>query len=170
MTTDSEADDSGPAARPIVVREATRAELQDALDVQHAAFERVARMFGIPPERLSAVTETLDTLTEQSDGGVLFLVAVAETHVVGTVRARVRPDGVVEVGRLAVDEAVQRRGVGRRLMGEVELRYPQARRFELFTGAEAEGPLALYGSLGYLPFRRQAGESVDIVWLAKERD
>ena len=161
--------EAGAVSGGLVVHEAANAELRAALDVQHAAFERVARMFGIPPDRLSAVTESLVDLIAQRDAGSSVLVAVVAGCVVGTVRALVRPDGVVEVGRLAVDESFLRQGIGRALMRAVEQAYPKSRRFELFTGAEAEVPLALYEGLGYRTFKRQAGENVDIVWLAKDR-
>jgi hypothetical protein len=54
-------------------------------------------------------------------------------------------------------------------MRAAETLYPRATRFVLFTGASAAGPLALYSKLGYKAFRTQKAGSVDIVWLAKER-
>jgi hypothetical protein len=52
----------------------------------------------------------------------------------------------------------------------VERAFPTADRFELFTGADAVEPLALYGRLGYRAFRYEQFESWSMVWLAKERD
>jgi ribosomal protein S18 acetylase RimI-like enzyme len=88
---------------------------------------------------------------------------------VGTVRATARGDGTVDVGRLAVVADALRRGVGRSLMRAVEDRFPEARRFELFTGAEATVPLALYRSMGYRVIRTEPGDAVPVVWLAKDR-
>jgi hypothetical protein len=51
----------------------------------------------------------------------------------------------------------------------VEKDRPAAVRFELFTGADAVGPIALYESLGYRIFSREQYERWAMVWLAKDR-
>ena len=148
---------------------ASRAELPDVLHVQRAAFSRVARMYDIPPERLSAVSETVPDLESLMDGGFVFWLARVDGRSVGTVRAEVRDDGVVEVGRLAVEDGFEGRGIATALMGAVERFWPRAHRIELFTGAMATGPLALYGKLGYGVFEKPGELREGIVWLAKER-
>jgi predicted N-acetyltransferase YhbS len=159
-----------PDGRPdLVIDVATESDLTEALAVQHAAFARVARMFGIPSNNLSAVRETLQDLRAFRDAGATILVARVGDRVVGTVRATPRRDGTVDVGRLAVVADALRRGVGRSLMRAVEDQFPEAGRFELFTGAEAMVPLALYRSMGYRVMRTEPGDAVPIVWLAKDR-
>ena len=148
---------------------ASRDDLGDVLRVQHSGFLRVARMFHIPPDRLSALTEGLEDLQSMMDGGYAFLLSRADGRVVGTVRAELRHDGVVEVGRLAVDDGYERRGIATALMLSIEDVWPQARRVELFTGAQATVPLSLYAKLGYELFDKPGEVREGLVWLAKQR-
>jgi ribosomal protein S18 acetylase RimI-like enzyme len=67
---------------------------------------------------------------------------------VGSVRGRLEGD-TCHIGRLVVHPRLQRRGIGARLMREIEGRFPKARRYELFTGHLSEGNLRLYRRLGY---------------------
>ena len=75
--------------------------------------------------------------------------------------------GTVEIGRLVVDDGWLRQGIGSALMELLEASYPEAERFELFTGAEADIPLALYGKRGYREYRREQTPGVLLVWLEK---
>ena len=153
---------------PEIVR-ASREELAEVLGVQHAGFLRVARMFDIPLDRLSALTEDLEDLQSLMDDGFAFLLARVDGRAVGTVRAELRDDGVVEVGRLAIEDACERRGIATALMLSIEDVWPQARRVELFTGALATVPLALYAKLGYQLFEQPGEVREGLVWLAKQR-
>lgn len=161
---------TGRREHDISITVASRADLPEALRVQRAAFTRVAAALDIPADRLPPLRETLADLERLHDTGFRFLVARNDDRLLGTVRAEQRPDGVVEVGRLAVDDGQQRRGIGSALMHSLEDSYPQARRFELFTDAEASEPLALYVKLGYALFREEVLHDVRLVWLAKDRD
>jgi hypothetical protein len=53
-------------------------------------------------------------------------------------------------------------------MGALEAAYPEARRFELYTGSEATDALALYAKLGYRVFRRDEFDDWTRVWLGKD--
>jgi ribosomal protein S18 acetylase RimI-like enzyme len=83
------------------------------------------------------------------------------------VRARL-DDGTCHVGRLVVHPRLQRRGLGTRLMREIEASYPDARRYELFTGHLSAANLRLYRRLGYQEFREDAvSPALRLVYLEK---
>jgi GNAT superfamily N-acetyltransferase len=137
------------------------------LRVQRVAFGRVAAQFGLDPQQLPPLVETLDDLRMLHASGTYFFIATAPSGVVvGSVRA-LATDGVVEIGRLVVDDGWLRRGVGTSLMITLESRYPDARAFRLFTGAEASAPLNLYAALGYRETQRDESHGVSLVWLEK---
>jgi GNAT superfamily N-acetyltransferase len=160
------------AATDIAVRLAGRADLAEALRVQRAGFRRVAARFGFDDADLPPMRERLADLEGLHEDGVCTFLAFAPgqagERAVGTVRAVVRGDGVVEIGRLAVDDSFVRRGVATTLMRALESAYPDARRFELFTGSEAADALALYARLGYAVFRLEEIDDWTRVWLAKD--
>jgi len=165
---DTEHDTSASRTAPEIVR-ASRDDLAEVLRVQHAGFLRVARMFDIPLDRLAALTEDLGDLQSFMDGGFAFLLARVDGRAVGTVRAELRDDGIVEVGRLAIEDGYERRGIATALMLSIEDVWPPARRVELFTGAMATVPLALYAKLGYQLFEQPGELREGLVWLAKQR-
>jgi ribosomal protein S18 acetylase RimI-like enzyme len=110
--------------------------------------------------------ETVCDLLAEFEGGTRFFVAVEETQsIVGAVRARRTADSV-HVGRLVVDDDWTRCGVATNLMRALEASFP-SEAFELFTGADAEAPLALYLKLGYRVTRRDEEGPVPLVWLEK---
>lgn len=140
-------------------------EFTELLEVQHRAFGRVADAMGLIPEHLPPLQETVVDLEGLHAAGTRFFVARDENgRVIGGVRSE-SSGGVVSIGRLVVDDGWERRGVATALMDAVEAASPDAMRFELFTGAEAEGPLRLYRQRGYVIDRVEHHGAVELVWL-----
>ncbi len=153
------------APQPMIVQRAEAGDAGEILCLQRAAYQSEALLYGTP--RLAPLTQTLDELRRDLDEQ-LVLKATIEERIVGSVRALVE-GGTAFIGRLVVAPDLQRRGIGTRLMAEIEAALGQgADRFELFTGDRSEGNLALYRGLGYAAFdRREAGEGVTLVFLEK---
>ena len=148
-------------------RAADEDDLDQILGVQHRAFTRVARALDIEAENLPPLNETVEDLAGLLAEGMHYFVATdAKGRVVGSARGRLRAD-VVEVGRLVVDDGWQRRGVATAVMDLLESSFADARSFELFTGAEAHEPLALYAKRGYVTVRTETISGVELVWLEK---
>jgi GNAT superfamily N-acetyltransferase len=62
----------------------------------------------------------------------------------------------------------QGKGIGGMLMRQVEQRFPQAQRFELFTGHRSNRNLSFYQHIGYVPFReQQLSDHVTLIFLEK---
>jgi GNAT superfamily N-acetyltransferase len=148
------------------VRIATREDLPAILAVQHEAFGRVADECGIDPSSLPPLVESLDCLERLWRTGTLFFVACDDRTIAGSVRALLKDD-VVTVNRLVVATSRLRRGVASSLMDALEAHFSSVRAFELFTGAEAIVPLALYRDRGYRHSHREIMHGVEVVWLAK---
>jgi GNAT superfamily N-acetyltransferase len=148
----------------IPIREAVPGDAAEILALQHLCYRSEAQLngdFQIPPL-------LQDLAGMQADlAGQRVLKAVVDERIVGSVRACER-DGTCHVGRLIVHPELQNRGLGTRLLGEIEACFPDATRFELFTGARSERNLYLYQKLGYVPFRReQLSERTALVFLEK---
>jgi ribosomal protein S18 acetylase RimI-like enzyme len=79
-----------------------------------------------------------------------------------------RPDHLF-IDDVAVRVDQQRRGIGKRLLAfaEAETRRHGHREIRLFTNATMVENIALYQSLGYREFRREACQGTDIIYMRK---
>lgn len=153
-------------------REASAEDLEASTRVQHKGFSRVAQDVGVDPCEMPPVRETLEEVRRLHREGMRVFVATvaseAGERIVGTVRGLMRDDATVEIGRLAVDDEFQRRGIARALMLGLEAAFTDACRFELYTGSNATGPLALYAQLGYRIYAREDYGEWTLVRLEKD--
>jgi ribosomal protein S18 acetylase RimI-like enzyme len=100
----------------------------------------------------------------------LFLKAVLDGRIIGSVRANAR-EGTCYIGRLIVHPDFQNRGIGTRLMDEIEKVFSGCERFELFTGDRSERNLQLYQKRGYLIFKTaKITDQTNIVFLEKKSE
>ena len=152
-----------------------RAELADAaeiLELQKLAYRGEAAIyneFGIPP-----LTQTLDSMRADLERQTCLKAIIDAPmggcpcgSIVGSVRAYLS-EGTCFIGRLIVHPDLQNRGIGTRLMSEIEHLFSHAARFELFTGHLSERNLYLYDRLGYRPFKRERiSDALTLVYLEK---
>jgi ribosomal protein S18 acetylase RimI-like enzyme len=147
--------------------EISKATLEDAVEIlaiQKLAYQSEAQIYNdwtIPP-----LLQTAVEIRDEFDTHV-FLKAVSENSIVGSVRARMMGT-TCYICRLIVHPMWQNRGLGTRLVTEIEIMHRDAARFELFTGSQSSENLHLYHKLGYKEFRREPLSSqVELVYLEK---
>jgi DNA-binding HxlR family transcriptional regulator/GNAT superfamily N-acetyltransferase len=150
------------------VERAGIADAGELLTLQRAAYVTEARLYDDP--ELPALTQSLPELADELRS-VVALKAVVDHRIVGAVRARV--DGsVLRIGRLTVSPDWQGRGVGSRLLDEIE-NQPDlgVDRAALFTGHRSAGNLRLYARHGYREeHREKVHERLVLVHLTKPID
>jgi ribosomal protein S18 acetylase RimI-like enzyme len=148
----------------IQLNQAAPQDLEEILALQKLAYQSEAELhddFSIPP-----LHQTLSEIKEEFQQQ-LFLKVVEQDTIVGSVRAYEK-DGTCFVGKLIVDPAFQNKGIGTKLMLEIEKRFEHLKRFELFTGYKSEKNLYLYNKLGYKKFRREKiSDKLTLVFLEK---
>jgi GNAT superfamily N-acetyltransferase len=148
----------------MVIEPAGFEDAEDILALQKLAYLSEAIIhddYTIPP--LHQILE--ETLTEFENQCVLK--ATLERRIIGSVRAHMRA-GTCYVGKLIVHPDFQNRGIGTRLMHEIEGCFPDAERYELFTGHKSQRNLYLYQKLGYRPFKSEMiSEKLTLVFLEK---
>jgi ribosomal protein S18 acetylase RimI-like enzyme len=130
---------------------ATVEDAAEILALQKAAYQSEALLYNsdsIPP-----LLQTLDEIQSQF-ATRLFLKAVEEERIVGSIRGY--QDGTTcHIERLFVEPERRGRGIGSGLLEAIESHFPQAERFELFTGHKSESNLRLYERAGYRVFARK---------------
>jgi ribosomal protein S18 acetylase RimI-like enzyme len=148
----------------MIIRRAAAEEAEQILDLQKLAYLSEARIYNdysIPP-----LQQTRDEIEADFQSHV-FLVALEGGAIVGSVRARADNETCL-VGRLMVHPDLQDRGIGTRLMNEIEGCFPEVKRFELFTGHSSRRNIHLYRKLGYRFFRSEKiSEKLTLVYMEK---
>jgi ribosomal protein S18 acetylase RimI-like enzyme len=153
-----------------------RASVDDAAEIlalQKLAYQSEAALtntYDIPP-----LTQTLPEMEADLERQVV-LKLVQETGpagpaIVGSVRAYEK-ESTCHIGRLIVHPDHQNRGLGTRLLREVERAFAgKCARYELFTGHKSARNLYLYGKLGYHEFKRESvNQALTIVFLEQSAD
>jgi ribosomal protein S18 acetylase RimI-like enzyme len=132
--------------------------------LQRAAYRREAELYS--DETIPPLTESLAAIEEVFTRAVI-LKAVADGRIVGAVRGEAAGE-ICHIGRLAVHPDCQGRGLGARLMQQIEEAFPEVSRYALFTGHKSLGNLRLYARLGYGQVRREEVHAgLELVYLEK---
>ena len=152
----------------MTIEQAEVADAGEILRLQKLAYQSEARIYNdytIPPLVQTAAEIEADFHSH------VFLKAIGDSgKITGSVRISL-DQGTCKIGRLIVHPECQNRGIGTRLLKEIERRFEYAERFELFTGHKSERNLHLYRKLGYRIFRRsKTSESLTLVYLEKLND
>jgi ech hydrogenase subunit C len=147
-----------------------RAEPSDApeiLALQKVAYQSEAEIYG--DDSLPALQQTLDDL--QNDFALMvFIKAVVNGKIIGAVRGFVEGQ-TAYLRRVVVHPYFRRRGIGRRLLDEIEKAFPNVTRFEAKTGHQSKRNLYQLTQRGFKPFKTEPFTSA-ITWvcLQKERN
>jgi ribosomal protein S18 acetylase RimI-like enzyme len=148
----------------MIIENATVSDAEELLVLQKLAYQSEAAIyddFSIPP-----LVQTLESLEEDFKSH-FFLKAVLDGRIIGSVRANTR-ERTCYIGRLIVHPHVQNRGIGTRLMDEIEKIFNGCKRFELFTGDQSKRNLRLYQKRGYRIFKTaKMTDQTNIVFLEK---
>jgi len=148
----------------MIIENATVSDAEELLVLQKLAYQSEAAIyndFSIPP-----LVQTLESLEEDFKSH-FFLKAALDGRIIGSVRANTR-EGTCYIGRLIVHPHVQNRGIGTRLMDEIEKIFNGCKRFELFTGDQSKRNLRLYQKRGYRIFKTaKMTDQTNIVFLEK---
>jgi ribosomal protein S18 acetylase RimI-like enzyme len=147
------------------IQPATLADAAEILALQKLAYQSEAELYGDPsiPPLMQTLSEMEDDLRTQ-----VVLKASNDGEIVASARAYEK-DGTASIGRVIVHPRLQGRGLGKRIMAAIEARFPDARRFELFTGHRSTRNLGFYRGLGYEDFKTVAlTPTILFVYLEKQ--
>lgn len=144
-----------------------KADIQDAEDIlalQKLAYSSEAELyndFTIPP-----LIQTLAELQSELQTWVC-LKAIVDAQIRGSVRA-VNKAGTCYIGKLMVHPEFQGRGIGSKLLSQIEICCAVSKHFELFTGDKSERNIYLYQKAGYKVFKTETvSAGLQLVYLAK---
>jgi len=135
----------------IAIRQATSEDIPKILEIQKNAFTIQAELYeayDIPP-----MVETAEEIDLNSTE-LIVLVAHNEDEIAGSIRV-VFGKNDAEIKRLSVAEEFQKKGIGTKLLKEVEKYCEGLERIWLFTGGQSISTINLYKKLGFAPFKEE---------------
>ncbi len=148
------------------IRDAIFNDLPSILKLQKLCYRENAERYNdyqIPP-----MIQTINDLEDEFNYNVI-LKAEDQSKIIGSLRAYEK-NGICYIGRVIVHPDYQNKGIGTKLMIEIERRFPNVSKYELFTGYKDEKNIYFYGKLGYKIFKEEnLGYKIKLVFLEKIR-
>jgi ribosomal protein S18 acetylase RimI-like enzyme len=149
-----------------IINRANQNDIPEILALQKIAYRSQAEIYG--DDSVPALGQTLDQITAEFEK-TIFIKAVVNGKIIGSIRGR-REGDVAYISRVVVHPYFQGKGLGTRLIRQVEQELGDVRVFEAYTGHQSAQNLHLYGKLGYREVRTEPFTStVNWVYLQKER-
>jgi ech hydrogenase subunit C len=147
---------------------ANKSDAPEILALQKTSYQSEAEIYG--DDSIPALSQTQEELRQHFDmPRQAFLKAVINGKIIGSVRGHAINDTAF-VSRVIVHPYFRGRGIGRRLVEEIEKAFPEVKRFEVFTGHRSERNLFQFRQQGYQQFKtEQATPTLTWVYLQKER-
>ena len=143
---------------------AVKQDISELYALQLLAFESEAEMIG--SRSVPALMETAQEFeTDFVNWNTLKLVNDANV-IIGAIRYK-EVDGIIDVGRLMIHPKYRRQGLARRLLHEVDQRYPDMVK-ELYTCTKSWTNIKLYESMGYQPYKEcREASGLSFVYMRK---
>jgi ribosomal protein S18 acetylase RimI-like enzyme len=144
-----------PPLEECTIELASIEDAEEILELQKLAYASEAESindFTIPP-----LHQTIYEIQSEFNQQVFLKVAI-EDKIIGSVRCYLGR-GTCYIGRLIVHPNWQNHGIGTKLLDAAERQFPNANRYELFTGEKSQKNLHIYEKRGYQRFRSQVVSS-----------
>jgi ech hydrogenase subunit C len=156
----------------IIYLQADKTDAPEILALQKVAYQSEGELYG--DDSLPALQQTLEDLqndferkpnretsllgarggTEDPDDRVIFIKAVVNGKIIGSIRG-FAVDSTAYLSRMMVHPYFRGRGIGRRLLDEIEKAFPGVTRFETKTGHQSKRNLFQMSRRGYTEFKRE---------------
>jgi N-acetylglutamate synthase-like GNAT family acetyltransferase len=146
------------------ITNAKEEDLKRILKLQKICYKQEAEIYNdysIPP-----LKQTYKEIIEECNDKTV-LKAVIDNKIIGSVRAY-EEKGTCYIGRLIVHPKYQNKGFGSKLLHEIESKFKNTKKYELFTGHKSKKNIYLYEKSGYKIFKKEKiNDSLSLVYLEK---
>ena len=150
----------------MLIKSAEKKDLNNILELQYLAYQSEARICNNP--NIPPLTQTIEEVEAELEKGI-FLKAIDEKgKIIASVRA-FSENNTLFIGKLMVLPDLQGKGIGTRLLSEIERICPHSR-YELFTSSKSERNIKLYERQGYKKYKEQdLSDDLKLIYLEKDR-
>ena len=150
----------------MIIEQATVLDAKEILALQKLAYIGEAEIYN--DFTIEPLHQTIVEITSEI-GMQYVLRCVVNDRIVGSVRAYMT-EGTCMIGKLIVHPKFQNKGIGTKLLEEIENHFNGAERFELFTGSKSEKNLYLYRKQGFEIFKSEkVNDALTLVFMEKDK-
>lgn len=143
---------------------AEKKDLKEILELQYLAYQSEAKLlnnYDIPP-----LKQTLKEMEKEFYNGMFLKFINDNNIIIGSVRVH-KKEGTSYIGKLIVHPNYQKRGIGTKLLQEIE-KLCVSKRYELFTSSKSLINIKFYEKAGYKIFKEQKiNENLKFIYLEK---
>lgn len=136
----------------VAIMPAVAADVREIVELQRIAYRSEAELYD--DYNMAPLRQTCDELADDFTKYV-FLKAVVDNKIIGSVRAYQDSAGVCHITRLVVYPHYRGKGLGSRLMREIEKAFSAASAYELFTRHRSRRNIYLCEKLGYRVYKSE---------------
>ena len=150
------------------IEAATELDLEQILQLQKRAFHGQALIyndFSLPP-----LTQTIDDLRKEFREKAIYKLK-QDGKIIASIRCYIK-DNILYIEKLIVDPDFQNRGIGTKIMTDIEKRYSSSvNRYSLFTGDKSARNIHLYKKMGYKEIRQEpTNRDFKLIYMEKNSD
>ncbi|MDM5281935.1 GNAT family N-acetyltransferase [Peribacillus frigoritolerans] len=142
------------------IERATVRDAAEILSLQKIAYISEAEIY--ENHDIEPLKQNLEDI-EKAFESHIFLKSVENEKIIGSVKAT-KKNGICYIGKLMVHPNHQNKGIGKKLMQEIESLFPNTD-FELFTGSKSYKNISFYEKLGYKGFKYEKSLIEDTLFL-----
>jgi ribosomal protein S18 acetylase RimI-like enzyme len=142
------------------IERATVRDAAEILSLQKIAYISEAEIY--ENHDIEPLKQNLEDIEKAFESNI-FLKIVENENIIGSVKAT-KKNGICYIGKLMVHPNHQNKGIGKKLMQEIESLFPNTD-FELFTGSKSYKNISFYEKLGYKGFKYEKSQIEDTVFL-----
>jgi len=175
----------------VLVLKADKSDAPEILALQKIAYQSEAELYGddsLPPmqqtladlqsdfertpERVAVLASAPDAAVNSHPGAdrIVFLKAVVNGKIIGSIRGFAVGD-TAYLRRMIIHPYFRGRGIGRRLLEEIENAFPEVKRYEAKTGHQSKRNLSRLSRHGYKVIRTETfTPNINWVFLQKEKN
>jgi ribosomal protein S18 acetylase RimI-like enzyme len=148
----------------MTTQRATFEDLEDILSLQKICYVSEAQI--INNYSIQPLTQKLSDIQKEFESNII-LKAVENGEIIGSVRAYEEGD-TCHIGKVIVRPDFQNKGIGSKLLADIEKTFSHCRRYELFTGLKSGKNIYLYEKHGYKKFKTEKiNDILSFVFLEK---
>lgn len=148
----------------MIIEQASISDADEILAPKKLAFLGQAQIYN--DYKLPALLQTKDQIIDELNKQMVLKLSF-NGKIVGSVKAYSQGE-TCYIGGLIVHPDYQNKGLGTRLMNEIEKIFKYCQRYELFTGHKSEKNIYLYQKLGYKIFdTKKVNDNLSMLFMEK---